>query len=164
MAEMKDLRTRIAALTGGGVLALLGVMFLLNNFYHFLDVERTWPLFLLIPIIPLAINWMEKGKEAAGAVIPITILAFYCGHFLWLTYTHWAAAGTNWPNYLVGPGLGFLFLYAIERRTGLLVPAFVLLGLGAAFYSGIYGSSLPLGGFLVASGGVLVLGTWKKGK
>ena len=135
MAEMKDPRTRIAALTGGGVLALLGVMFLLNNFYHFLDVERTWPLFLLIPVIPLAINWMEKGREAAGAVVPITILGFYCGHFLWLTYTNWAAAGTNWPNYLIGPGLGFLFLYLIERRTGLLVPAFILLGLGTAFYA-----------------------------
>jgi len=162
MAEMKDPRARIATLTGGAILALLGVLFLLNNFYRFLDARRTWPLFLLIPIIPLAIHWLEKGREAAGAVIPIAILAFYCGHFLWLTHTNWAAAGTSWPNFIIGPGLGFLFLHFIERKKGLLVPAFVLLGLGAAFYGGIYGSSLPLGGFLVLAGAILLLGGWRK--
>ena len=162
MADSKDSRTRIAALAGGTVLVLLGLLFLLNNFYRFLDAERIWPLFFLIPVIPLALNWMEKGREAAGAVIPITILVFYCAYFLWLTHTHWAGAGTTWPNYLIGPGLGFLFLYIIERRGGLLVPAFILLGLAAAFYSALYGNSLPLGAFLVMAGGILVLGTMKK--
>ena len=157
MTEPKDPRARVAALTGGIILALLGVLFLLNNVYHFLNAERVWPLFLLIPVIPLAIQWLEKGREAAGAVIPITILVFYCGYFLWLTHTSWMGAGTTWPNYLVGPGLGFLLLYFIERRTGLLVPAFILLGLAAAFYSAIYNHSLPLGGFLIAAGLVLVL-------
>lgn len=162
MAEMKDRRARVAAVTGGIVLALLGVLFLLNNFYRFLDVRRTWPLFLMLPVIPLAINWLEKGREAAGAVIPITILTFYCGHFLWLTHTHWAGAGTTWPNYLIAPGLGFLFLFFIERRPALLLPAFILLGLGAAFYSAMTGSSLPLGGFLVAAGAILVFGSRKR--
>jgi hypothetical protein len=158
MTDTKDPRARVAALAGGVILALLGVLFLLNNFYHFLDAELVWPLFLLIPVIPLAIQWLEKGREASGAVIPITILVFYCGYFLWLTHTSWAGAGTTWPNYMIAPGLGFLLLYFIERRTGLLVPAFILLGLAAAFYSAIYNNSLPLGGFLVAAGAVLVLG------
>lgn len=162
MAKMEDRRKRVAALAGGIIVVLLGVLFLLNNFYRFLDAERTWPLFLLIPVIPLASNWLEKGRKAAGAVIPITILVFYCGYFLWLTHTHWAGAGTTWPNYLVGPGLGFLLLYAIERRTGLLVPAFILLGLAAAFYSALYGDSLPLGAFLIAAGAILVLSGRKK--
>jgi hypothetical protein len=164
MTGTTDPRARAAALTGGIILALLGVLFLLNNFFRFLDVERTWPLFLLIPVIPLAINWIEKGRKAAGAVIPITILVFYCGHFLWMTYTFWEGAGTTWPNFLIGPGLGFLLLYAIERRGALLVPAFVLLGLAAAFYSAIYGNSLYLGAFLIAAGAILVLGIGKKGQ
>jgi hypothetical protein len=162
MADGKDSRTRMAALAGGAVLVLLGVLFLLNNFYRFLNAERVWPLFLLIPVIPLAIQWLEKGREAAGAVIPITILVFYCGYFLWLTHTSWMGAGTTWPNYLIAPGLGFLLLYFIERKTGLLVPAFILLGLAALFYSAIYNNSLPLGGFLVLAGAVLVLSGRKK--
>jgi len=162
MTDTKDPRARIAALTGGVILALVGVLFLLNNFYRFLDAERTWPLFLLIPVIPLVIHWAEKGREAAGVVIPITILVFYCGYFLWLTHTSWAGAGTTWPNYLVGPGLGFLLLYFIERKGGLLVPAFILLGLAAAFYSAMYGISLPLGAFLLVAGAILVLGSRKK--
>jgi hypothetical protein len=157
MADNRDPRTRAAALTGGAILVLLGLLFLLNNFYRFLDAELLWPLFLLIPVIPLAINWLEKGREAAGAVIPITILIFYSGYFLWLTHTHWLGAGTTWPNFLLGPGLGFFLLYVIERKGALLVPALILIGLAAAFYSGIYDTSLPLGAFLVLAGGLLVL-------
>jgi len=164
MTETKNTGARAAALTGGIILALLGVLFLLNNFYRFLDAERIWPLLLLIPVIPLAINWVEKGREAVGAIIPITILVFYCGYFLWLTHTHWVGAGTTWPNYLIGPGLGFLFLYASERKGGLLVPAFILIGLAAAFYSAIYGNSLLFGAFLILAGALLVLGSRKKGE
>jgi len=162
MAEASGWRTRLAALTGGGILALVGVLFLLNNFYHFLDAGRLWPFFLLVPVIPLALHWAEKGREAAGSVIPITILVFYCAYFLWLTHTSWAGAGTTWPNYLIGPGLGFLLLYFIERKGALLVPAFILLGLAAAFYSALYGDSLPLGGFLIAAGFIVVLSGRKK--
>ncbi len=163
MVETSDRRMRWTALAGGGILALMGVLFLLNNFCHFLDAGRLWPLFLLVPVIPLAINWAEKGREAAGSVVPITILVFYCAYFLWLTHTSWAGAGTTWPNYLIGPGLGFLLLHFIEHKRALLVPAFILLGLAAAFYSAMYSNSLPLGGFLIIAGGILVLGTWKKG-
>jgi len=137
MAAMRDRRTRMAALAGGVVLAALGIMFLLNNFCRFLDAGRIWPLFLLIPVIPLVIHWLERGREAAGAVLPITILVFYCGHFLWLTHSHWAGSGTSWPNFLIGPGLGFLFLYFAERRPGLLAPAFVLLGLKQTAYTAV---------------------------
>ncbi len=162
MSEHNDKRARMAALAGGIVLASLGVLFLLNNFKRFLDAGKVWPLFLLIPVIPMAIRWLEKGREEAGLVVPITILAFYCGHFLWLTHSHWHGAGATWPNFLLGPGLGFLILYLIERRPPLLAPAFILIGLAAAFYGGIYGTSLPLGGFLVLAGIILVLGSRRK--
>ena len=157
MTEKKNTRTRAAILTGGIILVLLGLLFLLNNFYRFLDAEQLWPLFLLIPVIPLAISWLEKGREGAGAIIQITILVLYSGHFLWLIHTHWLGAGTTWPNFILAPGLGFFLLYTIERKGALLVPAFIMIGLAAAFYSGIYDNSLPLGAFLVMAGGLLVL-------
>jgi hypothetical protein len=160
MAAYEHKGSRVVALAGGLILTLLGLVFLLNNFYGFLSMEQLWPLFMLIPVIPMAAAWAEKGREAAATVVPITILVFYSGYFLWLNYTSWGYSGTSWPNYLIGPGLGFLFLYFIERKGALLVPAFVLLGLAAAFYGAIYGNSLVLGGFLILAGSVLVLRNW----
>jgi len=143
---------RLASLVIGAILALVGVMFLLNNFYDFLSIGRLWPLFMLIPAVLLALIWADKGREASGLVIPITILVFYAGYFLWLNYTCWQGAGTTWPNYLIGPGLGFVLLYFIDRNPALLVPAFILLGLAAIFFSVLYGNSLFIGGFLILVG------------
>ncbi|MEI6613641.1 MAG: hypothetical protein WCL37_01975 [Chrysiogenales bacterium] len=125
--------SRLAALGGGIIITLLGLIFLLDNFYNFLSVGLLWPLFMLIPAIPLGLAWAEKGKAAAAVVVPITILVFYSAYFLWLNYTSWAYSATTWPNYLIGPGLGLLFLYLIKRKGGLLVAAFILLGLAALF-------------------------------
>ncbi len=162
MSERTEHRARTASLAGGILLAALGILFLLNNVHPFLHAARVWPLFLLVPVIPMAIRLMEQGRREAGLVVPITILTFYCGHFLWLTHSHWHKAGITWPNFLLGPGLGFLFLYFIERRGPLLAPAFILIGLAAAFYGGIYDTSLPLGGFLVLAGVIVVLGSRRK--
>lgn len=144
--------SRRSTLLAGVLLAVAGVVFLLNNFYDFLFIDRLWPLFLLIPVAVLALAWADKGREAAGVVIPIVILTFYAAYFLWLNYTSWANSGTTWPNYLIGPGLAFVAYYFVERRAELLVPAFVLLGLASVFYSAMYDNTLIIGGFLVLTG------------
>jgi len=149
--------SRPAALVLGVIIILLGLVFLLDKFFRFLSIDRLWPLFMLIPAVLLAIVWVEKGREAAGVVVPITILVFYAGYFIWLNYTSWGYSGATWPNYLIGPGLGFLILYFIERNSALLIPAAVLLGLAAVFYGVFFGNTLAVGILLLGTGLFLIV-------
>ena len=39
-----------------------------------------------------------------------------------------------WPGFLIGPGLGFVFMYLLgKREKGLLIPAGILIGMGLIF-------------------------------
>ncbi len=156
MNENGNRGSRRAMLLAGILLAAAGVVFLLNNFYDFLFVDRLWPLFMLIPVAVLALAWADKGREASGVVIPIVILTFYAAYFLWLNYTSWANSGTTWPNYLIGPGLAFIAYYFVERKAELLIPAFILLGLASVFYTAMYDNTLIIGGFLVLAGLIIL--------
>jgi hypothetical protein len=156
MSENTNRGSRRATLLAGILLAAAGILFLLNNFYDFLFIDKLWPLFLLIPVVVLALVWAEKGHEASGVVIPMVILTFYAGYFLWLSYTSWANTVYTWPNYIIGPGLAFVVYYFIERKWELLVPAFVMLGLASVFYTVIYDNTLVIGGFLVLAGLIVI--------
>jgi hypothetical protein len=156
MNENGNRGSRRATLLAGILLAAAGVVFLLNNFYDFLFIDRLWPLFMLIPVAVLALAWADKGREASGVVIPIVILTFYAAYFLWLNYTSWANSGTTWPNYLIGPGLAFIAYYFVERKAELLIPAFILLGLASVFYTAMYDNTLIIGGFLVLAGLIIL--------
>jgi hypothetical protein len=156
MNENGNRGSRRATLLAGILLAAAGVVFLLNNFYDFLFIDRLWPLFMLIPVAVLALAWADKGREASGVVIPIVILTFYATYFLWLNYTSWANSGTTWPNYLIGPGLAFIAYYFVERKAELLIPAFILLGLASVFYTAMYDNTLIIGGFLVLAGLIIL--------
>ena len=157
MAETPHPASRSAVLVMGAILTLLGVVFLLDKFFSFLSIDRLWPVFMLIPAVLLALSWAQKGREAAGLIVPITILVFYAAYFLWLNYTSWGWSGVTWPNYLIGPGLGFALLYVIERRTELLIPAFVLLGLAAVFYGAFFQNTWAVGTLLVVAGLALIV-------
>ena len=156
MSEFENRGSRRAMLLTGILLAAAGIVFLLNNFYDFLFIDKLWPVFLLIPVAVLALTWAEKGREASGVVIPMVILTFYAAYFLWLNYTSWANSATTWPNYLIGPGLAFVACYFVERKAELLVPAFVLLGLASVFYTAMYDNTLIIGGFLVLAGLIIL--------
>jgi hypothetical protein len=156
MSDFENRGSRRVTLLAGILLSAGGVVFLLNNFYDFLFIDRLWPVFLLIPVAVLALAWADKGREAAGVVIPMVILTFYAAYFLWLNYTSWANSQTTWPNYLIGPGLAFIAYYFVERKAELLVPAFILLGLASAFYSAMYDNTLIIGGFLVLVGLIIL--------
>jgi hypothetical protein len=46
----------------------------------------------------------------------------------------WNNMNDLWPVFLIGPGLGFYFMYQFgEKEKGLLIPAAILVGLGLIF-------------------------------
>lgn len=157
MEEKQDRQFKLAHLVAGAVLVGIGLLFLVVNIIPYLDVGKLWPLFMLIPVAILIATWINYGEKSAGVILPIVILVFYCAYFLWLNFTTWNHVETTWPNFLIGPGLGFLALYFVTRKGGYLVPSFILLILAAVFYGAIIENTVIVSILLVAMGLFLIL-------
>lgn len=156
MADKKEPESKLGLVVFGSILVGVGILFLIVNIIPHLSVGKLWPLFLLIPVAILIMVWIQDKEKSMGVVFPITVLVFYCGYFLWLNFTTWAYVATSWPNFLIGPGLGFLALYIFTRKGEYLVPAFVLLILSAVFYAAIIENTLIVGILLVIMGLFLI--------
>ena len=156
MANKKESESKLGLVVFGSILVGVGILFLIVNIIPYLSVGKLWPLFMLIPVAILVMVWIQDREKSIGVVLPITVLLFYCGYFLWLNFTTWAYAATSWPNFLIGPGLGFLALYMVTKKNEYLVPAFVLLILSAVFYAAIIENTLIVGILLVVMGIFLI--------
>ncbi len=67
--------------------------------------------------------------------MPGTILLVYGIIFQYSALNGWYNMSDLWPGFLLGPGLGFLFMYLLgNREKGLLIPAFILIVLAALFW------------------------------
>jgi hypothetical protein len=152
MTTNKNANAKFAGAVFGAILIGVGVLFLLGNIIPYFAIGRLWPLFMLIPAAILGAVWIRDREQYAGAVLPITILLFFTGYFLWLNFTTWAYVEITWPNFLIGPGLGFVALYLATKKWEFMIPAFVLLLMAALFYSGIYDNTLILSLLLIAAG------------
>lgn len=140
----------------GAVMVGIGVLFLIANFFPRLDMDILWPFFMLIPATILTALFLRDREKYVGALFPITLLIFYAVYFLWLNFTSWENTITTWPNFIIGPGVSFLVLYLAKREVGFLIPAFILILLGAIFYSEILDSTMALSLALIAGGVALV--------
>jgi hypothetical protein len=157
MTEQKDQSTKVLYFSAGIILVFIGILFFLENFIRGLHVGRLWPLFMLIPVAVLVAVWIHGKQKASAVVLPIIILLFYTGYFLWLNYTSWSNVIYTWPNFLIGPGLGFLGLFFTSNKWGFLIPGFILLGLSAIFYTEIVDKTYFLGILLIAAGVLFIL-------
>ena len=156
MPEKKSGDSLFIGLILVGVGALMLLSYVLRRLgLPWLSWGMLWPLFLLIPVGAMAAA-LRSGKEDYGVLIPMTLLTFYCLYFMWLNFTGWENTAVTWPNFLIGPGLGFLAAYIASRQRGFLIPAGVLLGLAAVFYGFLLGNTIIVGGLLVAGGVALV--------
>lgn len=154
--EKNNQNFNLGFLIFGAILVGVGVLFLIVNMIPYLDVGKLWPLFMLIPVAILITVWIQDKKKSAGVILPIIVLIFYCGYFLWLNFTSWSYTETTWPNFLIGPGLGFIGLYFVSRKWEYLIPSFILLILAAIFYAAIIENTLIVGILLIAMGLLLI--------
>lgn len=149
--------SRIQTLAVGIIILTVGVIFFLHNLIPSFHVGNLWPLFMLIPVVPLVFVWIRGKEKSSGVVLPIVVLIFFCVYFLWLNYTHWSNVADTWPNFLIGPGLGFLALYFVSRLWGYLIPAGVLLGLGGIFYTELMDNTYLIGVLMIVAGVIFIL-------
>jgi hypothetical protein len=157
MSRGDDSSSRLGVMVMGAILVGVGMLFMVINLVPGLSMGRLWPLFMVIPVAILAAAWIQDGEKANGVVFPIVLLLFYCGYFLWLNLTSWHQVAFTWPNFLIGPGLGFLGLYLVQRKWEYLVPASVLLVLAAIFYAALMENTWFIGFTLVAVGILFIL-------
>ncbi|MCK4835595.1 MAG: hypothetical protein KAT17_03120 [Candidatus Aminicenantes bacterium] len=157
MSDKKKPEIKLGLVVFGAILVGMGILFLVVNIIPYLSVGKLWPLFMLIPVAILIMVWIQDREKSVGVILPIIVLLFYCGYFLWLNFTTWAYTATSWPNFLIGPGLGFLALYFATKKGEYLVPSFILLILSAIFYAAIIENTLIVGILLVLMGLMLIL-------
>lgn len=134
MSQNKE-TNRPLNLVMGITLASVGLIFLLNNLFHYLTVAKLWPLFMLIPAFLFTWLWIRDKDRYYVFLFPVTLLVFFCIYFLALNFTSWRWVEVTWPNFLIGPALAFLVLYLPKKEWGFLLPSVILFILAAIFYS-----------------------------
>jgi hypothetical protein len=122
------------SLIWGVLLILIGFIFLGSNLdwfsFYWGDL---WPLAIILGGLFFWIGWLFNRKEF-GLLMPGSILLVYGIMFQYSAHFGWYYMDELWPGFLLGPGLGFLFMYLLgNREKGLLVPAFILIGLATIF-------------------------------
>jgi len=157
MEEKKSKELKTGSFFLGAILVGIGILFLVVNFVPYLSVEKLWPLFMLVPVAILIAVWLHYKERAVGVVLPVVILIFYCGYFLWLNFTSWNHVETTWPNFIIAPGLGFLGLYFATRKWEYLIPSFLLLTLAAIFYAAIIENTIIVAALLILMGLLLII-------
>ncbi len=161
-AEKPSLRWQAPIL--GVLFIVAGLAFLAASLFPEATVERLWPLFLLIPVAALGQQYLEKGRAAAGALVPVGILLYLTGFFLWLNFTTWERTAVTWPNFLLAPALGLFLQFLATRKTALLVPVAVLSVVAAVFLAGFHRSTLAIAVTLIAVGALLLIGPALRGR
>ena len=156
MTKNSSFNSKISSAVFGIILVWVGVVFLAGNIFHFLGVDRLWPLFLLAPAVLLVAVWLQDRDRYAAALLPVTILVFFTIYFLWLNFTTWSNVEITWPNFLIGPGLGFFVLYFTKKRWGFLLPALILILLATIFYAELIEDTLIVALILIGVGIALV--------
>ena len=118
----------------GLVLVCLGIIFLADNLdYIELDFNYFWPLLIILGGIAFGLGYI-KNKNNYGMLMPATILIVFGLLFLYCLIKGWENMSTLWPVFLIGPGMGFYFMYQFGvKEKGLLIPAAILVGLGLLF-------------------------------
>ena len=131
------MRSDYKSLIWGILLIILGFLFLGHNLYWFdLNWEYLWPLLMILGGVLFWAGWFLNRKEF-GLLMPGTILLTSGLLFEYCAINGWYWMDDLWPVFLLGPGLGFLFMYLLgPREKGLLIPASILIILSFLFLTG----------------------------
>ena len=123
----------------GILLIVLGIIFFLPNITS-IRMHELWPFFILGLGIYFFILFFTD-RTNFGLLMPASVLTVMGLLFLYCAMVGWYTMNTLWPLFIIGPGIGFFLMYALGRKErGLLIPAFILTGLGCIFLMGTAGA------------------------
>ena len=131
------MKKETSSLVWGIILIVIGFLFLGNNLGWFsFGFEDLWPSLIILGGVFFWFGWLTNRKEF-GLLMPGSILIVYGAMFQYSALNGWYYMDVLWPGFLLGPGLGFLFMYLLgNRERGLLFPASILIVLAAIFWVG----------------------------
>jgi hypothetical protein len=139
----------------GFVLVILGILFLVLNLST-VRLREVWPLLFILLGLYFVILFISDRKNY-GVLMPASIFIVMGGLFLYCTIEGWYTMGMLWPLFLIGPGLGFFLMYFFgKKEPGLLIPGYILTGLGVLFLI-VFAEGLYLWPVLLIALGVLLL-------
>lgn len=144
----------------GILLVLLGVLFLIGNFYH-VSMKQLWPIFILAPGIFFFTLYFSR-REDYGVMMPASVLTVIGILFFYCTFSGWYSMKYLWPWFILAPAIGFLLMYFLgTQEQGLLIPAGILSTLGLVFLlvQSEYHYLWPV--ILILAGAVIVLMGWQ---
>jgi hypothetical protein len=146
-----DSRQDRGGLIFGGILVVLGLLFLAERAFGVQFGRFGWPLFVIVPgVLLMAASLAAGGREGsglavAGAITTVVglVLAVQNATGLWATWAYaWALVGPG------GTGLGLIFYGVLKRQPDLVSNGIRSLGSGLAlfaafglFFEGVIGLS-----------------------
>ena len=117
------------------LLIFVGLILLVVNL-DILDINfgDLWPLIILGISVVFFINW-NKERNNSGLLFVGILLSTNGLLFLFNAITDWELMEYLWPVFILAPGLGFLGMYSVDRKKdkGLIIPAYILIGLSVIF-------------------------------
>lgn len=143
----------------GVLLVIIGAVFLAVNLLG-IGWRTLWPLLFFAGAAVSFVIFLADRRNY-GLLMPATILLIYGALFQYCALTGWWRMSELWPAFILGPGLGLFMMYCFgKRENGLLIPAFILIGLAAVFFVAFgpfrsYSRYWPI--LLIAAGALLLL-------
>jgi hypothetical protein len=149
MNENNSPRSSSSELIVGGGLVLIGILFLLNNFFNFRIEDALWPLFVIIPgLLIFGFSLSFKGETGLGFAIPGAIITMVGLILLYQnTFDHFESWAYAWA--LVAPtsiGLAQVFYGSIKGFPAIVETGrrMIIVGVGV-FAAGAFFFEIVLG-------------------
>jgi hypothetical protein len=151
MSENNSPRISRNDLIAGGALILIGILFLLNNFFNFQIGDLLWPFFVIVPgVLIFAFSLTFKGETGLGFAIPGGIITMVGLILLYQnTFDHYESWAYAWA--LVAPtaiGLAQIFYGSlkglpdhVETGRRMVVVGVGIFAAGAFFFEVVLGIS-----------------------